>query len=172
MSDNFSRRARARVRSRCAPRSVMFLATLMAVALLASSCSPDSAVNGSSNRSDGGPGAERCPESATILVDPSLVPVMDKVSSDYGLSFGGQCAPISIVSEPSRVVAQSGLGDADAWVPEGKTWQARSTVTSLTTAPAYSLGWSPLVLVAPTSLGGSPQGRATHRADLDRSGHR
>ncbi|WP_432560522.1 substrate-binding domain-containing protein [Granulicoccus sp. GXG6511] len=97
-------------------------------------------------------GTGTCPEHATVLVDPSLLAVMDKAVNDYGEGLGAGCVPITLVSRPSPVVAEKGLGGADAWIPEARVWQERAQAPDVAEAPAYSIGWSPIVLVAPHAM--------------------
>lgn len=109
-----------------------------------------------------------CPTEQSIVVDPSVAPVLESVAKSYGASLGAECTPITVVVKPSKAVAQEGLGTAAGWVPEDVTWQGRATGGdgTLADAPQRPLGWSPIVVVAPKELTDELGGRALTGATL------
>lgn len=102
-----------------------------------------------------------CPATQTIVVDPSVAPVIESVAANYGDTFTSDCLPIAVAAKPSHEVAEQGLGDAVGWVPEDVVWQTRATGGdgSLASAPQQLLGWSPITVVAPEEFSDALRGQ-------------
>lgn len=106
--------------------------------------------------------AASCPATQTVVVDPSLTPVIESVAESYADTFASGCLPIAVAEKPSHEVAEQGLGDAVGWVPEDIVWQGRAAGGdgSLASAPQQLLGWSPITVVAPEELSDALQGQS------------
>lgn len=144
-------RARPTRRRGWARRARSLRAGLVALTLLVAACT--GGIPSGDGTSPATPtNTASCPTTARVLVDPMLLPAVDRVLADYRTGFAPDCEPIVVEARDSRAVAQEGLGDAAAWIPEGLSWQARSTVTTVVSKPVHAIGWSPAVLIAPSAL--------------------